>query len=194
MVSHCPATDELVELLNNRLVSFQLKPPSSTPTVTLSLKKRQGHLFLYILIVARTTIMRSNFKNKIFKPESENTIQASFFKWTAMQASAHPELNLFYSIPNGAHKSPASRYLYKVTGLKAGVPDCFLPVARCGFHGLYIEFKSAKGRVSDEQKNWHNALRFQGYAVAICRDWTLASALTMHYITDNKEDFLKMND
>ncbi len=77
---------------------------------------------------------------RFIKPESENAIQASFFQWTELQKGKHPELVLFHSIPNGSHKSPVSRMIYKATGLKSGVPDCFLPVARGKHHGLYIEF------------------------------------------------------
>ena len=89
---------------------------------------------------------------------------------------------MFHAIPNGTHKSPASRYLYKLTGLKAGVPDCFLPVARATFHGLYIEFKSAKGRVSTEQEQWHESLRNQGYIVEVCRTWEDAVQITERYL------------
>ena len=49
----------------------------------------------------------------------------------------------------------------------SGIPDMFLPVAIAPFHGLYIELKALKGRVSPKQKDWQRALRQQGYASEI---------------------------
>ena len=51
---------------------------------------------------------------------------------------------------------------------KSGVPDLFLPVARGRYHGLFIEMKAQKGRLSENQANWLKDLRLQGYAAAVC--------------------------
>ena len=128
---------------------------------------------------------------RLIKEDSENAIQAAFFRWLNVQARLNPELELFHSIPNGSHKSPASRMIYKATGLKSGVPDCFLPVARGGWNGLYIEFKSEKGRVSPEQLFWISRLREQNFIVYICRDWERAATLTSDYLRGkiNEKDF-----
>lgn len=48
------------------------------------------------------------------------------------------------------------------TGTRRGVPDVCLPVARCGFHGLYVEMKRRQkslSHVSDDQNVWIQALR-----------------------------------
>ena len=37
----------------------------------------------------------------------------------------------------------------------SGVPDLFLPVPRNNFHGLYIEMKNEKGRVSVSQSRFY---------------------------------------
>ena len=53
--------------------------------------------------------------------------------------------------------------------MKPGVPDLCLPVARGGYHGLYIELKRAVGGIlSDEQKWWIDELKSQGYAAIVC--------------------------
>lgn len=118
----------------------------------------------------------------MIKPDSENAIQAAFFKWCGLMERQHPELRLIHAIPNGAHKSAVSRMVFKLTGLKAGVPDVFLPVARCGHHGLYLEFKSAKGRLSPEQREWLAGLTEQGYECAVVRDWEQAATIVLDYL------------
>jgi hypothetical protein len=54
------------------------------------------------------------------KEPTENQIQADFFSWLSLHQKKHPELALFYAIPNGSHKSPAARGLFQRTGLKPG--------------------------------------------------------------------------
>ena len=57
-----------------------------------------------------------------------------------------------------------------------------LPVARGGFHGLYIEMKAAKGRLSDEQKQWLLALKAQGYCTEIAHGWIEAKGFIEAYL------------
>lgn len=128
--------------------------------------------------------------NKDYSP-TENEIQQAFFSWLDVVAVAHPAVSLFFSIPNGSHKSPAARGLFKRTGLKPGVPDVHLPVK--GFsgkwegperlaNGLWIEFKSKKGILSPEQKLWIEALRSQGHRVEVCRSWPAAANVVIEYL------------
>lgn len=56
----------------------------------------------------------------------------------------------------------------KDIGVKSGVPDLCLPVARGKYHGLYIEMKAEQGRVSDNQKTWMKRLMEQGYLAKVC--------------------------
>lgn len=119
---------------------------------------------------------------QMIKPDSENAIQAAFFKWCGVMERQYPELRLIHAIPNGAHKSAVSRMVFKLTGLKAGVPDVFLPVARGGSHGLYLEFKSAKGRLSPEQRSWLAGLTEQGFRCAVVRDWEQGATIVLDYL------------
>ena len=75
-----------------------------------------------------------------------------------------------FAIPNGSYKSRAAASSFKREGLRAGVPDLLLPVARKGYHGLFIEMKRIKGSVtSKEQENWHEYLNAQGYLCVVCK-------------------------
>lgn len=117
------------------------------------------------------------------KYPTENEIQAAYFKWVELRKRTHPELALAFHIPNGSHKSPAARGLFKQIGLKAGVPDVCLPVeGEDGELCLWIEFKSKRGQISDEQYDWQSRLRRYGHNVVVCRDWADAANETLKHL------------
>lgn len=89
---------------------------------------------------------------------------------------------MFYAVPNGANKSIIAAVKFKREGLKRGVPDCHLPVPNDEHHGLWIEFKSKRGVVSDEQKQWIEDLRNAGHRVEICRSLEDAIEVTKSYL------------
>lgn len=94
-----------------------------------------------------------------------------------------PELDTMYKIPNEAKRSfRLGRYLQD-EGLKAGMPDRCLPVARAGYHALYIEMKRRKGGVlSDQQRHRADLLRVQGNLVVVAKGWERASELILAYL------------
>jgi len=57
----------------------------------------------------------------------------------------------------GGWFSPTAQKLKK-EGVKRGIPDIFLPCARGGSHGLFIEMKARDGKVSEEQAGVHKLL------------------------------------
>jgi len=95
----------------------------------------------------------------------EHQIQAGIVRWARLAA---PQW-LLYAIPNGGHRHIATAAKLKAEGVLAGVPDLFLPVARCGCHGLYLEVKTPKGRLSEAQATMVTELAFQDYRVRIVR-------------------------
>lgn len=121
------------------------------------------------------------------KPPTENEIQAAYFKWVDLRKRTYPELELVFHIPNGSHKSPAMRGLFKQIGLRAGVPDVLLPVDGEVGISLWIEFKSKNGRLSEEQKEWHRRLERNGHKVVVCRDWTEAANETLMHLGEEPE-------
>ena len=105
------------------------------------------------------------------------------FQWAALESGAHPELALLHAIPNGGKRSKSEAARMKAAGVKPGVPDMFLPVAREGCHGLYIELKRRDGgRVSTEQTAWMDALARQGYKTALCHGWDAAREEIQRYL------------
>lgn len=115
-------------------------------------------------------------------PEEE-VEQTCLFRWAAYSLGAHPELKLLHAIPNGGKRSKSEAARMKAAGVKAGVPDMFLPVARGGSHGLYIELKRIKGgRVSAEQLAWMEELTREGYTCAVCHGWEEARKVIQTYL------------
>lgn len=114
---------------------------------------------------------------------AEEVEQTCLFRWAAYSLGAHPELRLLHAIPNGGKRSKSEAARMKAAGVKAGVPDMFLPVARGGSHGLYIELKRIKGgRVSAEQLAWMEELTREGYTCAVCHGWEEARKVIQTYL------------
>ena len=114
----------------------------------------------------------------------EDSEQAMLFDWAMMARGKYPELDLMYAIPNGGYRSIKTAKLMKATGVKAGIPDICLPVARHGFHALYIEMKRRKGgTVSVAQKSMINALAEQGNLAIVCRGMDEAIEALKNYLS-----------
>lgn len=137
----------------------------------------------------------------------EHQQQVALMHWVQMQQYQFPELNLLHAIPNGGARDPRVGAMLKREGVKRGVPDLSLPVPRGGYHGMYIELKSEKGRPTPEQKYWLSVLTEQGYYAVLARGWiTAAEAITDYMLeragrpalTDHKDvkpiTARKMND
>lgn len=74
-----------------------------------------------------------------------------------------------FHIPNGGSRNAIEGANLKRQGVMAGVPDLCIPVARGGFHGLYIELKrDKKSTVGKSQRYWQSLLNEQGYLALVC--------------------------
>ena len=109
--------------------------------------------------------------------------QEQLMTWAWMHRGAHPELLLLFHIPNGGRRDSGEAAHLMRLGVKKGVPDLFLPVARRGFHGLFVEMKREKGgRISEEQAAWLKDLNEQGYAASVCNGFDEAKDLIERYL------------
>lgn len=95
----------------------------------------------------------------------------------------HPELALLYHIPNGGKRGKIEAARLKGMGVKPGVPDYHLPVARGGYHGVWIELKAPRGRTSEEQRQWITDLRTQGHLAEVCVGWIEAKHVLQRYLS-----------
>lgn len=94
-----------------------------------------------------------------------------------------------FAIPNAnalssQNKQMAIRNMAKMKkeGLRKGIPDLFIPVAKNGYHGLFIEMKRVKGSTtSKEQKEWIEKLNNNGYKAIICKGSQVAISEIENY-------------
>ena len=71
-------------------------------------------------------------------------------------------------IPNEGKRSLSYAARMKRMGLRSGFPDLLVPLARGGYHGLFVEMKYGKNKTTKEQKEWLERLSAEGYACAVC--------------------------
>ncbi len=122
---------------------------------------------------------------QLARNHTEHGEQAALFCWCA--ASGLPELKWLFAIPNGFYATPAQKAKMKAEGLRSGVADIMLPVPSISdpmrnYNGLFIEMKTVKGRVSDEQKGFANFVVGQGYRFAVCYSWMEARDTILKYL------------
>ena len=114
---------------------------------------------------------------------TEEQEQAALVRWSALRSAQVPALALLYHVPNAGSKHINYAVRQKRQGLKSGVPDLCLPVARHGQHGLYVEMKKREGgKVSKAQADWHTRLRAEGYRVVVCEGWEAAQQAICEYL------------
>ena len=109
----------------------------------------------------------------------EHQEQVALMQEAAYRYGKYPELWLLYAIPNaGAYR----RKDLQLEGVKSGVPDLHLPVARGNFHSLYIEMKWGRNKLSPTQKVWKARLENAGHRVVVCYSEQAAMDELIKYI------------
>lgn len=119
---------------------------------------------------------------------SEETEQIALYRWAAYMSGKLPGIESMYHIPNEGKRSIAAGARLKMAGLKAGIPDNHLPVARGGYHSLYIELKVDRNKPTQAQKDCMAKLAALGNAVAVCYGWEEAKeCIEQYYALENKK-------
>ncbi len=160
---------------------------SKDKNTQVEIKKYREYLFIYLFLLNKNLSVKpavgTDESDRFFagqqemattRRQREHAAQARLMAWTLEVRKRYPELNLLFAIPNGEYRDWKTARKLRAEGVKAGVPDLFLPVPRGGHHGLWIEMKMAGGRLSKAQRLWHRALEDQGYLVKTC--WSAEEA------------------
>jgi hypothetical protein len=115
---------------------------------------------------------------------SEHVEQSNVVRWFRLQ---YPKLTMF-AIPNGSHLAGDVRVRaikmakLKEEGLLPGASDLFLAFPSGKWHGLFIEMKSSRGKVSDEQSKFMKAVTDSGYAAYVCYGFDEAKIVIQDYL------------
>ena len=114
----------------------------------------------------------------------EHKLQANCIKWFRMQ---YPKLakNLF-AVGNQRQCNYKTANYYKKEGVTAGVSDCILAVNNNSIPIVFIEFKTIKGKQTETQKEFQNAMQNQGYAYWIIRDFEAFRSAIENYVSNKK--------
>ena len=87
-------------------------------------------------------------------------------RWVKLQPALSPYVLHF---PNEGRRSPRYGKLLKDLGMRPGVSDLFITMARKGYIGAWVELKTPKGVVSPAQKDFLTDMEQQGYFTRVCR-------------------------
>ena len=109
---------------------------------------------------------------------TEDDNQKALFQW----AKYKPELMWLHAIPNGGKRNYKEAVRLKAQGVKSGVWDIFLPVAKHGYHGLYIEMKAGKNKLTENQHLFGDFAHKQGYLTHTAYSWLEAKKVITEYM------------
>jgi hypothetical protein len=113
---------------------------------------------------------------------SEHDEQAAFIQWCSLSLAKYPELKWIHAIPNGGKRGFKTAKSLKAEGVKPGVFDVFLPISRGIFHGLYIEFKFGKNKLTSEQAEFMKYCQENDYKTAVCYSGQDAAQIVVNYL------------
>jgi hypothetical protein len=111
---------------------------------------------------------------------SEHKEQVLLIRWWKLQ---YPKLaKCLFAIPNGGHRHIITAIKLKDEGVVSGVSDLFLMMPKGDLHGLFIEMKAKKGRVSPEQTEFMKLATDMGYLAVVCYGFDEAKKVIETYL------------
>lgn len=105
---------------------------------------------------------------------SESITQQHFMTWLKLQFPKVHEVTA--SFPNEGKRSLRNASRMKAEGLKKGMPDLGVFYPTKHHPGMFIEFKSPKGKLTESQCDMLELLAARGYYCCAC--WTLEAAIS----------------
>lgn len=147
---------------------------------------------------------------------SETSEQRALFDFLARMEGRYPLLAFVKHTPNEANGGGNTVTLRGPNGKMRNVPVEVLRNAQMGvkagawdieylgpnegsipelcpadfYRGLAIEMKAKNGRLSDEQKEWREHYRANGWHTKVCDDWTVAARLLLRWVGGNPDEVI----
>lgn len=116
----------------------------------------------------------------------EDNLQIACVTWFGYQYPQYQQL--LYHIPNGGSRNVIEGAKFKAMGVRRGIADLALDIARRGYHGLRIEMKTRAGVQSKEQKLYQARATEQGYKYSVVRSIGHFKALVNWYMGSLTEE------
>lgn len=111
----------------------------------------------------------------------EQAEQVKLFCWIRSRPDLEPYA---MHLANERKTSFITGTLLKIMGVRAGASDVMLPIARHGHHGLFLELKARKGRMTPNQRKFLADMTTQGYLAVCCTGYDSARAFIEAYMGD----------
>lgn len=127
-------------------------------------------------------------RNRAGKSPTETQIQQAVIRWwgLAYRGLGAKDVRSLKAFPMQGGKGVGAMLRgqkMKAEGARTGTPDLFLSVARCGYHGLFIEMKRPGGVVSPDQAQMIALERAEGYCALVCFGFESARSTIEAYMT-----------
>ena len=114
------------------------------------------------------------------RKDPEHDLQTYLVQWIR---EVDPEI-LFTATNGGVRLSMNQAKRMKAAGYLRGVPDLLFFEARDGFHGLAIELKAPKGRISPIQRERVEEFRIRGWRAEVAFGWDHAMKILREYFPE----------
>jgi hypothetical protein len=112
----------------------------------------------------------------------EDRLQIAFMQWVRLQ---YPKFRDFlFHIPNGGKMSLITGSRLKAMGVKPGVADVLFMFRTSNFGGLWLEFKTPKGKQSVQQKEFEELSHVAQYDYQLVRTLDEAMEAFKRYLKD----------
>lgn len=118
-------------------------------------------------------------KPKRVMSHGEDNLQIACVEWFKYQ---YPKLELIH-IPNGGKRNPIEAARFKRMGVRKGTLDLLLLEPNKGIHGLWIELKVGKNKMSKEQKDFSIKMIQRGYGVVEVRSFEQFKDFILKYFS-----------
>ena len=115
---------------------------------------------------------------------TEHDEQYKLFLWTRYR----PELRWMFAIPNGGYRTKATAGKIAAEGQKAGIWDIFVPIPSGGYHGLFIEMKFGKNKLTELQREFGKFATGQGYLCKVAYSAEQAIEIIDEYLENEVND------
>ena len=128
-------------------------------------------------VVGRIRLMVARLRKSIEHTEQVKLVQRV--------RAFYPD-TIIASIPNGGDRTASERVRLHHEGVLAGMPDLCVLEAKNGFHGLFVEMKTATGQQSKEQKALQLQLNNRGYLCTVARSAAEGFEIIKGYLNGEK--------